>query len=66
MKQKRKERDKEVGGGGVQNFGPHTLKLIQSWVNPKKKKQNKKNLFQSFKYLSKSKFSNKKFSFPSF
>ena len=60
---KQKERNNEVGG---QNFGPHTLKLSQSWVNPKKKKQNKKNLFQSFKYLSKSKFSNKKFSFPSF
>ena len=39
MKQKRKERDKEVGGGG-QKFWPPHLKLSQ----PKKKKK----IFQSF------------------
>ena len=63
---KKEKRHKEVGGGGCKISAPTHLNSSKAESTLKKKKQNKKNLFQSFKYLSKSKFSNKKFSFPSF
>ena len=63
---KRKRDTRKWGGGGCKISAPTHLNSSKAESTLKKKKQNKKNLFQSFKYLSKSNFSIQKFSFPSF